>query len=192
MGKVADPKLVDSLFSQEEYNELVRLFPNPTDLEYQNGFSRYVAADNSIPKLQEFAEKLVPIARDIFCSKDLLPTYTLFSHYEGKDPAPSLYKHKDDNACTYTLDMCLYQTEPWDLYVEEQSYTLLPNQALAYYGNDQMHWREDFPNPGQQHVAMVFFHFAEPEHWFFTKGPSYLSVVRGELSEAEWDSHNVK
>jgi hypothetical protein len=186
LGTVKEPQLIQELFSEEDYESLKSLFSDPKSFEYQQGFSRYVIADNSLPDLNDFAKKLVSIARETFGSDHLLPTYTLFSHYEGADPAPSLYKHKDDNACTYTIDMCLYQTEPWDLYVEDKAYTLFPNQALAYYGNDQMHWRESFPKPGNQHVAMIFFHFAEPDHWFFTKGPSYLSVVRGEVSESDW------
>jgi hypothetical protein len=190
LGTVKDPILVENLLAEKDYDKLVGLFPNPKALEYQEGFSRYVVADNSIPELGVFAEQLVVAARKVFDSETLLPTYTVFSHYEGSNPAPSLYRHKDDNACTYTLDMCLYQTEPWDLYVDGKAYTLNPNQALAYYGNDQEHWREAFPKPGEQHVAMVFFHFAEPDHWYFTKGPSYLSVIRNEVTEEEW-SKNV-
>lgn len=190
MGTVKDPIIIDKLLEDGDYSKLLDLFVDPKRFEYQQGFSRYVVADNSILELKAFAEHLTPIARKVFNSETLLPTYTLFSHYEGSDPAPSLYRHKDDNACTYTLDMCLYQTDPWDLYVDGKPYTLFPNQALAYYGNDQEHWREAFPKPGEQHVAMIFFHFAEPDHWFFTKGPSYLSVIRGELSEEEW-SKNV-
>jgi hypothetical protein len=87
--------------------------------------------------------------------------------------------------------MCVYQTEPWDLWVENKKYTLYPNQALAYYGNDQLHWREKFPNPGLQHVAMTFFHFAEPDHWYFTKGPNYLQVIRKEITEDQWED-NIK
>jgi hypothetical protein len=186
LGTVKSPQIIENIFSKEDYDSLRSLFLNPKIFEYQAGFSRYVTGDNSILALKEFANKLVPIAREVFNSTSLMPTYTLFSHYEGIDPEPSLYKHKDDNACTYTIDMCLYQTEPWDLYVEDAAYTLFENQALAYYGNDQMHWREKFPNPGNQQVAMIFFHFAEPDHWFFTKGPSYLSVIRKEVSELDW------
>jgi hypothetical protein len=188
--KVASPKVITKVFSEDDYAALRLLFQNPKSLEYQEGFSRYVVADNSLPELQKFADKLTNIARETFGSKELLPTYTLFSHYEGENPAPSLYKHKDDNACTYTIDMCLYQTDPWDLYVEDKAYTLYPNQALAYFGNDQMHWREKFPKPGSQYVAMIFFHFAEPDHWFFTKGPSYLSVIRKEMTEEEWKARS--
>lgn len=169
-----DPIILNNLLEQDDYNKLLNLVKDPKNFEYQSGFSRYVVADNSIPFLKELSIKLIDKARDIFESKALLPTYTLFSHYEGQNPPPSLYKHKDDNACTYTLDMCVYQNKPWDLWVEDKNYTLYPNQALAYYGNEQMHWREEFPDPETNYVAMIFFHFAEPDHWYFTEGPEYL------------------
>lgn len=186
-----EPLLINNVLSKEDYEVLTNAVANPKSFEYQKGFSRYVVADNNLPILKKLAEKLIPVAREAFESKTLLPTYTLFAHYEGQDPAPSLYKHKDDNACTYTLDMCIYQTEPWDLWVDDKNYTLYPNQALAYYGNDQMHWREEFPNPESNYVAMVFFHFAEPDHWYFTKGPEYLQVIRGQITEEQWESSHV-
>jgi hypothetical protein len=178
-----DPIVLNNVLNDEDYQKILNSLSNPKSFEYQEGFSRYIVSDGSLPILKEISEKLIPIARDTFNSKHLMPTYSLFSHYEGQDPEPSLYKHKDDNACTYTIDMCVYQVEPWDLYVEDKPYTLLPNQALAYYGNDQLHWREKFPNPEKNHVAMIFFHFAEPDHWYFTKGPDYLRVIRGEVLE---------
>jgi len=181
-----EPLIINDILNSEDYEKLSKEVSNPKSFEYQEGFSRYVVADNRLPFLAELAKKITPIARKVFDSPTLLPTYTLFAHYEGKDPEPSLYKHKDDNACTYTLDMCVYQVDPWDLFVEDKAYTIYPNQALAYYGNDQMHWREKFPNPETNKVAMIFFHFAEPDHWYFTKGPSYLSVIRKEIAEDDW------
>lgn len=181
-----EPILVNDVLSKEDYDRLLVEVKNPKSFEYSEGFSRYCIADGSLPILKELADKLVPKAREAFNSKGLLPTYALFAHYEGQNPEPSLYKHKDDNACTYTLDMCVYQVEPWELFVSDKSYILYPNQALAYYGNDQWHWREKFPNPETNYVAMIFFHFAEPDHWFFTKGPRYLDVIRGNLTEEEW------
>ena len=137
-----------------------------------------------MPILKTLSEKLIPMSKYIFNSNSIRPTYALFAHYEGKNA--SLYKHKDNNACTYTIDYCLYQKQPWDLFVEDNSYTLHENQALAYYGNDQMHWREKFPNPEINKVAMIFFHFAEPDHWWFTKGSSFLKVINGTMTESEW------
>ena len=34
---------------------------------------------------------------------------------------------------------------------------------------------------------MIFFHFVEPDHWWVTKGRSYLDVITGKLSEEEWE-----
>lgn len=169
-----NPVVLNNVLDNSDYDRLLLSLKNPKSFNYDPGFSRYCIGDQGLPLLMELSEKLIKTARQVFNSKTLLPTYNLFAHYEGQDPEPSLYKHKDDNACTYTLDMCVYQQEPWDLYVEGNAYTLYPNQALAYYGNDQMHWREKFPNPKDNHVAMIFFHFAEPDHWYFTQGPDYL------------------
>lgn len=169
-----DPLVVNHLLSAKDYARLLTYLDKPKNFGFDPGFSRYTVGDVGLPVLSELADKLTETAREVFDSKTLLPTYTLFAHYEGQNPSPSLYKHKDDNACTYTLDMCVYQNEPWDLWVENKNYCLYPNQALAYYGNDQMHWREEFPNPETNHVAMIFFHFAEPDHWWFKEGPQYL------------------
>jgi hypothetical protein len=182
-----EPQLINSLLNAEDYTRLLESLDNPKSFGFDPGFSRYCIGDFDLPILGELADKLVDTARQVFDSESLMPTYTLFAHYEGQNPTPSLYKHKDDNACTYTLDMCVYQNNPWDLWVEDKNYCLYPNQALAYYGNDQLHWREEFPNPETNHVAMIFFHFAEPDHWWFTKGVEYLQVVRGQITEEQWE-----
>jgi hypothetical protein len=38
---------------------------------------------------------------------------------------------------------------------------------------------------------MIFFHFAEPDHWYFKKGPSYLKVIRKEITEEQWAIQNM-
>jgi hypothetical protein len=181
---IQEPQIIKNVFSEEEYNKLKTYLYNRPKLEenFDPGFERYCFNDSLI---NEYAEKLIPAARKIFNSETLLPSYALFAHYEGKNP--NLFTHKDDNACTYTIDMCVYQTEPWDLNVDDKPYTLYENEALAYYGNDQMHGRGKFPNPDSGHVAMIFFHFVEPDHWWFTKGQDYVRVIRKEITEEQWE-----
>jgi hypothetical protein len=185
-----EPLLINNILNKKDYERLLISLKNPKSFQYFPTFGRYCIGDNSLPILKELSNKLIPTAKKMFNSQTLLPTYTLFCHYEGQDPEPSLFKHKDTNACTYTLDMCVYQDEPWDLWVEDNYYCLYPNQALAYYGEDQFHWRDKFPNPETNSVAMIFFHFAEPDHWYFTKGPDYLQVVRGIITKEEWEQKN--
>lgn len=184
--KTKNPIIIKNMFSNEEHMILKDTMfnaPRPAEV-YDSGFGRY-HINHSI--LQEYTNKALPIAREYFNSNTLVPSYTLFSHYEGKNA--QLWRHKDDNACTYTLDMCVYQTGPWDLWVDNRPYTLGENDALAYYGNDQEHWREEFPYKEDGYVAMIFFHFVEPDHWYITKGPSYIEVVRGIKTEEEWSKN---
>lgn len=177
------PLVIDKLFDDQSFIKLKNYLYNKekSPISYSKDFGRYAFYDNMI---DEYATNITEFARKTFNSKTLIPSYSLFAHYEGSEA--KLWKHVDDNACTYTIDMCVYQSEPWDLWVEGKSYRLQENQALAYYGNDQEHWREEFPNKESQHVAMIFFHFAEPDHWYFTKGPNYLDVIRNKITETEW------
>lgn len=181
---VQQPKKVINLLNDSDFILLKDHLKNTPKKEenFDIGFGRYAFNDYLI---NEYLQKLVPVARNIFQSQTLLPSYGLFAHYEGNHA--SLFTHVDDNACTYTLDMCVYQTEPWDLEVDGKPYTLHENEALAYYGNDQMHGRGKFPNPESQHVAMIFFHFVEPDHWWYTKNADYINVIRKTMSEEEWN-----
>lgn len=159
-----EPKIIKNLFNEEDFNQISNSFKDYKTFPIEKEFSRYSIDMVDRPILKKWSDKILPIARNIFNNQDIVPTYSLFTHYEGN---ASLFKHKDKNACTYTIDMCVYQTEPWDLWVENKPYTLYPNEAIAYCGEDQMHWREKFPNPKSQKVAMIFFHFVEPDHWWF-------------------------
>lgn len=67
--------------------------------------------------------------------------------------------HFDRPQCKYSIDLCLRQDDVWPLYVDGQAYDLEPNQALAYSGTDNFHWR-DRVRAGNR-VTMAFFHFVD-------------------------------
>lgn len=189
--EVREPVIIKNVLGDKEYQELKNIMLNwPLEAEYWEELGRWHIQN---PIIDEYAEKLIPLARKIFNSETLIPSYSLFSHYQvGGGTTPNLHRHKDFNACTYTVDLCLYQTDPWALGVshngEDKEYVLQENEALLYYGNAQEHWRPDFPNHESQKVAMIFFHYVEPDHWFHTKGKDYQAVVEGLLTEDEWES----
>jgi hypothetical protein len=172
------------MFSDEDFNSFKNIFSNYKNFNFDEWFSRYTISDDFLPEFKKYVDLATVIARDKFDSQTLLPTYALFAHYEGINA--KLHKHLDDNACTYTLDMCLYRKTPWDLWVAGEAYDIEPNSSLAYFGNDQLHWRREFTDKENNKVGMVFFHFAEPDHWYFTKGPSYLRVIRKEITDDQW------
>ena len=161
-----DVHKVKPLLPENSFKRLQRICRSSyKNFPYSEEFGRYFINDKEFKPLASYLEHLVPLARDVFNTETLVPSYAIFAHYEGNQA--SLAKHKDNNACTYTIDLCLYQITPWGLWVEGREYMLDENEALAFYGEDQEHWREEFPNPVTNQVGQVFFHFVEPDHWFF-------------------------
>jgi hypothetical protein len=184
--KPKDPVIIKNVFSDEEHKKLKTIMQNwSLETTYDSGLGRHLVKS---PVIDEYAEKLIPLAKKIFNNENIKVSYSLFAHYQG--PGANLFRHLDDNACTYTIDLCLYQTEPWAIGIahdgKDKEYILQENEAVLYYGNDQEHWRPKFPNPNSQHVAMIFFHFVESDHWYYTKGPEYINVIRGSITEDEW------
>jgi hypothetical protein len=161
-----NPKILKNFLEQEDFIKLqtyVKDF-DKNGVSLSEDFNRYEWGATEI--LKEYHQKLLPIARDHFESETLVPSFNFVSWYFGN---ASLEKHKDVNACTYSVDLCVYQKEPWDLYIEGVPYTLQENDAVLYYGEEQRHWREEFPNPEENIVCNVFWFYVEPDHWYITE-----------------------
>ena len=158
------PVLLQRVFNEELRSRLLM----DCDLIKKRGlvtedpeYGRVISNNN---RLTSYHELLLPLARKLFNDDTILPSYLCWAHYANA--TSNLRKHKDKNACTYTIDYCVRQQEPWDLFIEGESYRLQPNEAVAFMGEDQEHWRAPFP-PGNS-VEMIFFHFVRPDHWYFT------------------------
>lgn len=84
---------------------------------------------------------------------------------------PQLWKHWDQSACQYSLDLCIEKTLDWQLVVEDQEFEEQPNTCVVFSGNDMLHWRTPYPsNDENDYVTLLFMQFAKPDHWFFTDG----------------------
>lgn len=165
LGESVEPVIIEHPFDEETRSRLLadcdRIWRNKL-CEYDADFSRMVSNET---RLWLYLERLLPLARETFHDPTLLPSYACWSMYY--EPASRLPKHKDRNACTYTLDYCVRQYEPWDLYVEGTPYSLQEGQALAFRGEEQEHWRPEFVEGNV--VEMIFFHFVRPDHWYFAE-----------------------
>lgn len=176
MAKIKRPKpqIVDAIFDEDTVRVLKKEIRSIKLKHFDKSLSRKLVHEDLYSGLRFLNLELTRLARKVFKSKTLVPSYALYARYEGEQA--HLFKHVDDNACTYTLDYCLDQNTPWDIWVEDKPYTLQPNQALAFYGNDQVHWREALKGK-KSFVEMIFFHFVEPDHWYFSKGPTHYEKI---------------
>ena len=184
MIKVKDPMLLKSICDPAKFKEwqdhTIKFYEDSAMETYEHGFGRYQL--NQADWLTEIHNFFLPIARAMFESETLQPSWYQLGVYEG--PKAQLHKHKDDNACTYTIDLCLYQRTMWPIWVEDKEYFLEENDALLMYGNEQLHWREAFPDPMNNVVGNVFLFYCEPDQWYFSEGPEYLNVIRGNAANS--------
>ena len=189
--KTKEPYLLKNVLSIENHKEIKDLAMNLwlTDKSaYDKDFGRHWwgisdnAYEEKLEPLKKIHEILLPLAKKEFESETLLPSWCAISIYEG-DKA-RLWKHKDDNACTYHINYTIFQKTPWDFYVEGKKFEPEENDAVISYGNDQEHWRDEFPDPETNIVANAFFFYVEPDHWFFKHGPQYLHTdIRAKKNE---------
>ena len=176
-----DPYLIKNVLPATEHEAIKEFCTNLWNSDkdtYDKSFGRHQWAiwdgshKDTVEPLRRFHEMLLPTAREEFESETLVPSWCLVSVYEGAEA--KLWKHKDDNACTYHINYTVFHKTPWSFYVEGNKFDPEENDAVISYGNDQEHWREDFPDPENNIVCNAFFFYTEPDHWFFTKGPHYL------------------
>lgn len=187
--------ILDKVFDPEYFSELKESFALiresnvlPYNLELGRSGINTIDKDVGTDVLNSAFDEVSAKARSIF-GQDVKPTYALWVAYRGF--RANLPRHIDDNACTYTIDLCMSYETQWPIYIEGQEILLEPNQAVVYYGEDQYHWRGEFPSPLKNEVQMIFFHFAEPNHWFFTEGPQHKQeIVR--IKEAHQKKNGIK
>jgi len=157
------PIKITNVLKEEELKDLI------DNLEYlhpplhDESRSRHISYSDYV---EGVGRKLESLARGIFREDNIKSSYSVYCKYFGN---ASMNMHKDDNACTYTIDLCIRQTEPWGLWVEDKEYILNPNEALCYMGNDQTHGRQPKDLGPDGSVELVFFHYVQPDHWFFTR-----------------------
>jgi hypothetical protein len=185
------PIIIDNLFTLEEHNKIKELIQNEKAERSWNDKS----LDRNVKKYSEldsyFSKILEPKAKKIFSDNTLKSTYSVYLLYDR--PQSKLTPHKDNNACTYTIDYCLTAKTPWGVVVEEEEYIFGEFQGLAFMGGYDSHWRDEMPDPENNVVEVIMFHFCPEDHWYFTEGPDYVYTLKeaGLLDTLEVDPYEL-
>lgn len=116
--------------------------------------------------------QILEIAQDVFQDKEIKRAGFHTARYQIQNGIkPQLWKHYDQSACQYSLDVCIEKTVDWQLVVDEIVFDESPNSCVVFSGNDNMHWRTPYPsNNEDDYVTLLFMQFARPDHWFFVDG----------------------
>jgi len=188
LNKRPQARIQDAVFNKDYFIDLrdsLRDIRNNEIIRYDTDLGRLGIREYdfaNINPLNKSHEMLLGLAREIF-SPTAIPSYSLYVTYRGF--RANLPYHIDDNACTYTIDLCLYQETPWPIVIEGEPFILGENQAVCYYGEDQYHGRDAFPDPMSNEVEMIFYHFIEPDHWYVTQGSEHINQIVHDRREHE-------
>lgn len=172
-----DLGIIKNALSPEDFDRICEYFKNHELLSRigTDEFGRKLLGDGSESILKEYSDILLPKVREFFGTETAMSSYSLFAEYSSD--TISLHRHKDANACTYTLDLVLYQNDPWGIFVDGIEFLAEPNEAVMFMGEKYEHWRETVYN-NTNRIGVIFFHYVEPDHWWFTKGPGHVEEVR--------------
>lgn len=183
------PVVLDSPFSLEDRQKLIELLRagSPTKSWKDGASSRLVKKFDELETY--FSKKLEPVAREIFGDPTLKTTYSVYLDYNK--PTSNLTPHRDTNACTYTINYSVSAKTPWALTVGGKDFNFLPGQALAFMGGFDEHGRGPMPDPENNRVEAVMFHFCPEDHWYFTEGPDYVYYLNDEGLLPDGDSYQA-
>lgn len=120
------------------------------DAQYKNSYSSY--GHHIFESLMLYLKPLV----EENTGKQLLPTYSYARIYWKGD---ELKKHTDRPACEYSVSLCIdYKNKPWDIYFDNECFTLEAGDLIIYKGCEVEHWR--LPYDGEEQTQ-VFLHYVD-------------------------------
>jgi hypothetical protein len=183
------PVVLPELFSEEDQARLRELLDSKKyskswlDRAKSRGVKKF-------PELEEyFSKKIELIAREVFGDPTLKTTYSVYLDYNK--PTSALPPHRDNNACTYTIDYNVSARTPWGLQIEGEEFHWPIGDGLAFMGGFDSHSRLEMPDPENNRVEVIMFHFAPADHWYFTEGPDYLYVLQEQGKLRDFDSYEL-
>lgn len=184
-----EPVTLDNVFSKKDIFKLKKLLNSSVpEKNWQD-----TKNDRRVLKFQEldsyFSKKLEPLAKKIFKDKTLKSTYAVYLDYNS--PTSKLPMHKDNSACTYTIDYCVSAKTPWGIVIEDREFFINENQGLAFMGGYDSHGRNKMPDPQSNRVEVIMFHFCPQDHWWFTEGEEYLYYLKENDLLPEGDSYHL-
>lgn len=184
-----DPVIIDSLFDKEDMDALRVLLDS--GIAVKNWKDPH--NDRRILKFTEldtyFSKKIEPLARVIFQDRTALASYAIYLDYNK--PTSKLPPHKDNNACTYTIGYSVSAKTPWPIIIGDKEFTVSPGSAIAFMGGHDDHGRPDMPDPENNRVEVVMFHFCPEDHWYFTEGPDYFYELMDSGRLSKGDSYHL-
>jgi len=181
------------------------LTPSDLELHEAKSFGRWVVHDHPyLTELQREATNRV----SALCGEEVEPCYNFLSMYTQLGRCPI---HMDTPQAKYTLDICVDQSEPWDIHFSQivpwpedgvegedwservrsdpglrfEAIALNPGEAVLFSGSSQWHFRDPIPKSGGRSFCdLLFFHYIPKGTAEFVEPTNWPTLFgRPELAE---------
>jgi hypothetical protein len=174
MKYTVEPKSIKNFFSNELFSKIKKQVLDKNMGPDGPHFYHTVAGRwlTEIHFDEETEKEVLEIAKKIFNNPNLKRAGFHTARYQMQNGIkPQLWKHYDQSACEYSLDICIEKTVDWQIAVDDIYFDEEENSCVVFSGNDHMHWRPEYPsNDENKYVTLLFLQFANPNHWFFVEG----------------------
>lgn len=182
VSKSFQPKLMEDLLNEEQLTHIrsaISKIPNDELVKYELfSFGRMIAHDR--PEFLDLQHALTPLMSELI-GMPLEPGYSFLSLYNNLGICEL---HMDAPISTYTLDICIEQSDVWPIYVSKivdwplhmdfpvdwqasvrdniqfNRFDMREGDALIFGGSNQWHYRDRIPRTYRQNFChLLFFHY---------------------------------
>jgi hypothetical protein len=162
MKSIYRPNFFDDDTFEKIKKTVLEKINNEEDVRYGQEFKRYYSI---IFFTNEVKEILLEKAKKETQDEDLEIIYVQVVKYQINGEAiPELRKHKDSANGEWVMDVVIDATIDWPLIIEGESFSNLPNSVIFIKGEEEEHWRPDFPSGKEEdYVVLLFVHLANKD-----------------------------
>jgi hypothetical protein len=154
--------VVQDLFSERDFDYIQKYA-----LEHHEALKQTVSPHESsygvlqlkdTPELRMLHEKLLPLARKILRTENLIPTWQHLDIHAGPQTTQTPTKYTED--ADYVIRVVVYQRLGWEITVGEETLDIGENEGLFFTSEKEVLMSE-FPDPYSNVVVNAFFFFIE-------------------------------
>lgn len=155
-----------NFFDNETFNKIKESVLEKINDQYGLSYGKDCTREYRIVFLpNEIQNILLNRARQETNDKSLEIIYNQIVKYQIKDGIiPKLKKHKDSAVGEWVMDIVIDATVDWPLVIEDQVFSNTINSVTFIHGEEELHWRNDFPSENDEdYVLLLFVHLANKD-----------------------------
>jgi len=155
-------KIITNALDEQDIKEIYKMVQASPDSFMHPRYGQEII-DFQMP--EHIKNKIVAHTENVFNVAGLELIAYQFARYKnvvsesGESLTPNLYPHFDPfDEKKYTFDLQLDTNTYWDIFVEDERFSLNNNDALIFSGTHEIHWREPKVFEDDEFVEMLFCH----------------------------------